>query len=67
MTNRYAFLALENDGAPLSWLYKPLLTTRLNRKFDRNRTLSGADFKKVWAIVEKPQCKNVYFAMGQEP
>lgn len=62
------FLGMECDGAPLSWLYGPLLSTPLSRGFDRNRTLSGSDFEKAWSIVEKLQCKNVYiYAMGQEP
>ncbi len=62
------FLGMECDGAPLSWLYGPLLSAPLSRGFDKNRTLSGSDFKKAWAIVEKLQCKKVYiYAMGQEP
>jgi len=62
------FLGMECDGAPLSWLYGPLLSSPLSRGFDKNRTLSGSDFKKAWTIVEKLQCKSVYvYAMGQEP
>lgn len=62
------FLGMECDGAPLSWLYGPLLTTPLSRGFDKNRTLSGSDFNKAWNIVNKLQCNKVYiYAMGQEP
>ena len=62
------FLGMECDGAPLSWLYGPLLSTPLIRSFDRNRTLSGSNFEKAWDIVQKLQCKKVYiYAMGQEP
>ena len=62
------FLGMECDGAPLSWLYGPLLSAPLSRGFDRNRTLSGSNFEKAWTIVEKLQCKQVYiYAMGQEP
>lgn len=62
------FLGMECDGAPLSWLYGPLLSTPLSRGFDRNRTLSGSNFEKAWAITQKLQCKRVYiYAMGQEP
>lgn len=62
------FLGMECDGAPLSWLYGPLLSTPLSRGFDRNRTLSGSNFEKAWAITQKLQCKQVYiYAMGQEP
>ena len=35
---------------------------------DKERTLSGSNFKKAWPIVEKSKCKNAYvYAMGQEP
>lgn len=62
------FLGMECDGAPLSWLYGPLLSAPLSRGFDRNRTLSGSNFEKAWTIVEKLQCNKVYiYAMGQEP
>ena len=62
------FLGMECDGAPLTWLYGPLLSSTISRGFDKNRTLSGSDFNKAWAIIEKLQCQNVYiYAMGQEP
>jgi len=62
------FLGMECVGAPLSWVYGPLLSLPLNRDFDRNRTVSGSDYEKAWAIVKKLQCKKVYiYAMGQEP
>jgi L-ascorbate metabolism protein UlaG (beta-lactamase superfamily) len=62
------FLGMECDGAPLTWLYGPLLTTPLSRTLDRSRTLSGSNFDKAWAIVEKLKCDHAYvYAMGQEP
>jgi len=62
------FLGMECDGAPLTWLYGPLLTQPLKRSFDRNRTLSGSNFDKAWLIAEKAKCKKAYvYAMGQEP
>ncbi len=62
------FLGMECDGAPLTWLYGPLLSTPLKRTYDRNRTLSGSNFEKAWKIVEKSGCKKAYiYAMGQEP
>lgn len=62
------FLGMECDGAPLTWLYGPLLSAPLKRTFDRNRTLSGSNFDKAWKIAEKSNCKNAYvYAMGQEP
>lgn len=62
------FLGMECDGAPLTWLYGPLLSTPLKRTHDRNRTLSGSNFEKAWKIAEKSNCKAAYvYAMGQEP
>ncbi|NDA89851.1 MAG: MBL fold metallo-hydrolase [Alphaproteobacteria bacterium] len=62
------FLGMECAGAPLSWLYGPLLSIPLNRAFDHSRTLSGSDFNKAWSIVKKLRCKHAYvYAMGQEP
>jgi len=62
------FVGMECDGAPLTWLYGPLLTNPLKRTYDNARTLSGSDFKKAWAIVKESKCKEAYvYAMGQEP
>jgi len=62
------FLGMECDGAPLTWLYGPLLTSPLKRSHDRNRTLSGSNFERAWAIAEKSNCQHAYiYAMGQEP
>lgn len=62
------FLGMECDGAPLTWLYGPLLTNPLKRAHDKNRTLSGSNFQKAWAIAERSGCKQAYvYAMGQEP
>jgi L-ascorbate metabolism protein UlaG (beta-lactamase superfamily) len=62
------FLGMECDGAPLTWLYGPLLTTPISRSQDRSRTLSGSNFEKAIAVVEKLKCKSAYiYAMGQEP
>lgn len=62
------FLGMECDGAPLTWLYGPLLTNPLKRTYDKNRTLSGSNFDKAWKIAERSKCKQAYvYAMGQEP
>jgi L-ascorbate metabolism protein UlaG (beta-lactamase superfamily) len=62
------FIGMECDGAPLSWLYGPLLTKPLNRLQDRSRTLSGSNCNKAWSVVNKLECKHAYiYAMGQEP
>ena len=62
------FLGMECEGAPLSWLYGPLLTKPVNRKMDFSRTLSGSDYKQAIQLVNEFNCKQVYvYAMGQEP
>ncbi|MBW4028777.1 MAG: MBL fold metallo-hydrolase [Acidobacteria bacterium] len=62
------FLGMECDGAPLSWLYGPLLTKRLDRAMDASRRLSGSDFAQALEIVNVFSPEHVYvYAMGQEP
>jgi L-ascorbate metabolism protein UlaG (beta-lactamase superfamily) len=62
------FLGMECDGAPLSWLYGPLLTQKLDRAKDHSRRLAGSNYDRAIGIVEQFNCKEVYvYAMGQEP
>jgi L-ascorbate metabolism protein UlaG (beta-lactamase superfamily) len=62
------FLGMECDGAPLSWLYGPLLTNRLERAMDESRRLAGSNFDQGIDIVEQLGCREAYvYAMGQEP
>jgi L-ascorbate metabolism protein UlaG (beta-lactamase superfamily) len=62
------FLGMECAGAPLTWLYGPLLTTSLKRSYDNNRSLSGSKFEKAWLMAQKSNCSQAYvYAMGQEP
>lgn len=62
------FLGMECDGAPLSWLYGPLLTEEMARDKDQSRRLSGSDFGKGMALVDIFKPREVYvYAMGQEP
>jgi L-ascorbate metabolism protein UlaG (beta-lactamase superfamily) len=62
------FIGMECDGAPLSWLYGPLMTQRLERSKDHSRRLAGSNYDRALAIVEQFRCKEVYvYAMGQEP
>lgn len=62
------FLGMECDGAPLSWLYGPLMTKKITRDQDGSRRLSGSDCPKgVW-LVDIFHPKELYvYAMGQEP
>ena len=62
------FLGMECDGAPLSWLYGPLLTSRMDRAMDQSRRLAGSNYREAINIVEQFHCSEVYvYAMGQEP
>ncbi|HEX8357663.1 MAG TPA: MBL fold metallo-hydrolase, partial [Segetibacter sp.] len=40
------FIGMECDGAPLTWLYGPLLTKKLARDMDGSRRLAGSDCDK---------------------
>ncbi|HVU94508.1 MAG TPA: MBL fold metallo-hydrolase [Puia sp.] len=62
------FLGMECDGAPLTWLYGPLLTEDLPREKDHSRRLAGSNYQQGIAMVHSFQPKEVYvYAMGQEP
>lgn len=62
------FLGMECDGAPLSWMYGPLLTKPLDRKMDHSRRLAGSNYERGIDIVKRFGCKEAYvYAMGQEP
>ena len=62
------FIGMECDGAPLSWLYGPLVTKPLARRMDQSRRSNGSDFPKAIKIVDELKPQEVYvYAMGQEP
>lgn len=62
------FLGMECDGAPLSWVYGPLLTRPLDRKMDQSRRLAGSNYERAIDIVNRFHCRDAYvYAMGQEP
>jgi L-ascorbate metabolism protein UlaG (beta-lactamase superfamily) len=62
------FLGMECDGAPLSWVYGPLLTKPLARKMDQSRRLDGSNCEKGLNLVNSLKPQQVYiYAMGQEP
>jgi L-ascorbate metabolism protein UlaG (beta-lactamase superfamily) len=62
------FIGMECDGAPLTWLYGPLLTKKLPRDMDGSRRLAGSDCNKGMSLVNIFNPKEIYvYAMGQEP
>ena len=59
---------MECHGAPLTWLYGPLLTRPLSRLDDESRRLSASGCERALAIIRQLRCDQVYvYAMGQEP
>ncbi|NSL90998.1 MBL fold metallo-hydrolase [Chitinophaga sp. Mgbs1] len=62
------FLGMECDGAPLTWLYGPLLTEELARDKDQSRRLSGSNYERGIHLMNIFHPKEAYvYAMGQEP
>jgi L-ascorbate metabolism protein UlaG (beta-lactamase superfamily) len=62
------FVGMECFGAPLTWLYGPLLTKPATRRNDESRRLSGSNCERAWRLVKDLGCPNAYiYAMGQEP
>jgi L-ascorbate metabolism protein UlaG (beta-lactamase superfamily) len=62
------FLGMESEGAPMSWMYGPLLHTALPRKMDQSRRLNGSNGERAIEIVQRLNPKQVYvYAMGREP
>jgi L-ascorbate metabolism protein UlaG (beta-lactamase superfamily) len=62
------FVGMECHGAPLSWLYGPLLSQTMTRKNDESRRLSASKADRAWEVVAELNPSKVYlYAMGQEP
>jgi L-ascorbate metabolism protein UlaG (beta-lactamase superfamily) len=62
------FVGMECDGAPLSWIYGPLLPQRPLGAVDRSRRANGSDFSSALSLVDVFRPTEVYvYAMGQEP
>ncbi|WP_026410963.1 MBL fold metallo-hydrolase [Actinomadura oligospora] len=62
-----AFLGMECDGAPLTWLYQALLTRPVTKKMSDSRKLSGSNAAQAAAIVTELGADEAYiYAMGEE-
>ena len=62
------FIGMECFGAPLSWLYGPLLTKPVSRRNDESRRLSASNSERAWRLVKDLGCSKAFiYAMGQEP
>jgi L-ascorbate metabolism protein UlaG (beta-lactamase superfamily) len=66
-TADFAFLGMECDGAPLTWLYQALLTIPITKKMSDSRKLSGSNAEQAAAIMTELGAKEAYvYAMGEE-
>lgn len=62
------FIGMESEGAPMSWMYGPLLMTPLARKMDQSRRLNGSNAVRAIDIINRLDPAQVYvYAMGREP
>jgi L-ascorbate metabolism protein UlaG (beta-lactamase superfamily) len=62
-----AFIGMECDGAPLTWLYSALFTQPVPRKMAITRKLSGSNAAQATGILEHLGASEAYvYAMGQE-
>jgi L-ascorbate metabolism protein UlaG (beta-lactamase superfamily) len=62
-----AFLGMECAGAPLTWLYGPLLTRPVTKKMSDSRTLSGSNAAQAATIMTELGASEAYvYAMGEE-
>ncbi|WP_323137492.1 MBL fold metallo-hydrolase [Paraliomyxa miuraensis] len=62
------FLGMECEGAPMSWVYGPMLLAQLARKMDQSRRLCGSNSRRASEIIDLLSPRQVHvYAMGQEP
>ncbi len=62
-----AFLGMECDGAPLTWLYQALLTRPVTKRMSDSRKLSGSNAAQAGAIMTELGASEAYvYAMGEE-
>lgn len=62
-----AFIGMECDGAPLTWLYGGLFTQPVPRKMSNTRKMSGSDAAQATEIVARLGVSEAYvYAMGEE-
>jgi L-ascorbate metabolism protein UlaG (beta-lactamase superfamily) len=62
------FIGMACDGAPLSWLYGPLMHRPVDRRHDDSRRLIGSDFIQASRVIRELRPAQVFvYAMGLEP
>ena len=62
------FVGMESEGAPVSWVYGPLLPAPLSRKFDQARRLNASNCARAVELIARIAPKHVYvYAIAREP
>lgn len=62
-----AFLSMECDGAPFTWLYQGLLTQPVSTKISASRKLTGSNAAQASEIMTELGAREAYiYAMGEE-
>jgi L-ascorbate metabolism protein UlaG (beta-lactamase superfamily) len=62
------FLGMECVGAPLTWVFGPILPIKMEHHHQQSRRLKGCDSKAALGLLEKVGAKRIYnYAMGLEP
>lgn len=62
------FIGMECEGAPVNWLYGPILINKLSKEQNYSRRLDGSDCKKAISLLKAFNCDQAYvYAMGYEP
>ena len=62
------FIGMECVGAPLSWMYGPLMASKLDNNLDQSRRLVGCNAARAMEMCEAVGASRVYvYAMGLEP
>lgn len=62
------FIGMECHGAPVTWLYGPLLQKTMLRRDDESRRGNGSNCDRAWRVIQELGCDNIFiYAMGMEP
>ncbi|HEV7652681.1 MAG TPA: hypothetical protein VGP26_31385 [Actinophytocola sp.] len=62
------FIGLECVGAPMTWLYGPLLDKPISREYDEDRGLKGSFADGADKVARQVGARQVFvYALGMEP
>ncbi|MBY6243521.1 MBL fold metallo-hydrolase [Methylosinus sp. Sm6] len=62
------FVGMECVGAPLSWVYGPVLPTKPNVKYNKDRRSNGCNASAAFELARAIDCRRAFiYAVGREP